>query len=115
MTDPRRALVLFSGGQDSTVCLAWALERYAHVETIGFDHALLHDAELECRLHVRTQLHLNFPAWRKRLGPDHLLDLTMLAQLSQTAPTPARANGTTAPTAMNFEATAIPRSPFAGS
>ena len=91
MTDPRRALVLFSGGQDSTVSLAWALERYAHVETIGFDHALLHDAELECRLHVRTQLHLQFPAWRKRLGPDHLLDLTMLAQLSQTAPTPARA------------------------
>jgi 7-cyano-7-deazaguanine synthase len=92
MTDPRRALVLFSGGQDSTVCLAWALERYAHVETIGFEHALLRDVELECRLHVRSALHTNFPAWRKRLGPDHLLDLSLLAQLTETTPTRARAS-----------------------
>jgi len=92
MTDPRRALVLFSGGQDSTVCLAWALERYAHVETIGFDHALGHDSELECRLHVRSELHAKFPKWNRRLGDDHLLDLSSLAQLSQTAPTRARAD-----------------------
>ena len=92
MTDPRRALVLFSGGQDSTVCLAWALERYAHVETIGFEHALLRDVELECRLHVRSALHTHFPAWRKRLGPDHLLDLSLLAQLTETTPTRARAS-----------------------
>lgn len=92
MTDPRRALVLFSGGQDSTVCLAWALERYAHVETIGFEHALLRDIELECRLHVRSALHTNFPTWRKRLGPDHLLDLSLLAQLTETTPTRARAS-----------------------
>ena len=92
MTDPRRALVLFSGGQDSTVCLAWALARYAHVETIGFDHALRHDAELECRLHVRTQLHAKFPQWRARLGGDHLLDLALLGQIADTVPTEARAS-----------------------
>ena len=92
MTDPRRALVLFSGGQDSTVCLAWALARYAHVETIGFDHALRHDAELECRLHVRTQLHAKFPQWRARLGGDHLLDLALLGQIADTVPTDARAS-----------------------
>ncbi|MGH8796307.1 MAG: 7-cyano-7-deazaguanine synthase, partial [Caldimonas sp.] len=92
MTDPRRALVLFSGGQDSTVCLAWALARYAHVETIGFDHALRHDAELECRLHVRTQLHAKFPQWRARLGGDHLLDLSLLGQIADTVPTEARAS-----------------------
>jgi 7-cyano-7-deazaguanine synthase len=91
MTDPRRALVLFSGGQDSTVCLAWALARYAHVETIGFDHALRHAAELECRLHVRAQLHAKFPQWRARLGGDHLLDLALLGQIADTVPTETRA------------------------
>jgi len=91
MTDPRRALVLFSGGQDSTVCLAWALSRYAHVETVGFDHALRHAAELECRLHVRTQLHARFPAWQGRLGDDHLLDLSLLGQIAETTPTRQRA------------------------
>ena len=54
--DSRSALVLFSGGQDSTVCLAHALERYAHVETIGFDYGQRHLVELESRLHVRAQL-----------------------------------------------------------
>src|SRR5689334_10716944 len=91
MTDPRRALVLFSGGQDSTVCLAWALSRYAHVETVGFDHALRHAAELECRLHVRTQIHTLFPAWQGRLGDDHLLDLSLLGQIAETTPTRQRA------------------------
>ena len=92
MTDPRRALVLFSGGQDSTVCLAWALDRYAHVETIGFDHALRHVAELECRLHVRSELHGKFPQWTRKLGEDHLLDLSLLGQLSDTALTEKRAS-----------------------
>jgi 7-cyano-7-deazaguanine synthase len=92
MTDPRRALVLFSGGQDSTVCLAWALDRYAHVETIGFDHALRHAAELECRLHVRSELHAKYPQWRGRLGEDHLFDLSMLDQLAQTTLTETRAS-----------------------
>jgi 7-cyano-7-deazaguanine synthase len=91
MTDPRRALVLFSGGQDSTACLAWALDRYAHVETIGFDYAQRHIVELECRLHVRSQLHSQFPQWSPKLGDDHLLDLSLLGQISDTALTDARA------------------------
>ena len=88
--DARRALVLFSGGQDSTVCLAHALERYAHVETVGFDYGQRHLVELESRLHVRSQLHEKFPRWAKRLGDDHALDLSLLAQLSDTALTSER-------------------------
>ena len=90
MTDSRHALVLFSGGQDSTTCLAWALERYAHVETIGFDYGQRHVVELECRLAVRAQLHAQFPQWATRLGDDHLLDLSLLGQVSDTALTDAR-------------------------
>lgn len=88
--DPRHALVLFSGGQDSTTCLAWALERFAQVETIGFDHAQAHPGELESRLHVRLQLHLRFPHWADRLGDDHLFDLSLLGQIADTAPTDVR-------------------------
>ena len=88
--DSRRALVLFSGGQDSTVCLAHALDRYAHVETVGFDYGQRHLVELESRLHVRSQLHEKFPLWAKRLGDDHALDLSLLAQLSDTALTSER-------------------------
>jgi 7-cyano-7-deazaguanine synthase len=91
MTDSRRALVLFSGGQDSTACLAWALDRYARVETIGFDYGQRHSIELECRLHVRAQLHQHFPHWAQRLGEDHLLDLSLLGQISETALTDERA------------------------
>ena len=83
--DPRRALVLFSGGQDSTACLAYALDRYAHVETIGFDYGQRHSIELESRLHVRSALHATFPRWAARLGDDHLLDLSLLGQISDTA------------------------------
>jgi 7-cyano-7-deazaguanine synthase len=79
--DARRALVLFTGGQDSTACLAWALERYAAVETVGFDHGQRDGIELECRLHVRAQLHRRFPEWAQRLGSDHLLDLAVLEQI----------------------------------
>ena len=88
--DPRSALVLFSGGQDSTVCLAHALERYAHVETIGFDYGQRHLVELESRLHVRAQLLEKFGHWGARLGQDHVLDLSLLAQLSDTALTSER-------------------------
>ena len=88
--DPRRALVLFSGGQDSTVCLAHALDRYAHVETVGFDYGQRHRVELESRLHVRSQLHEKFPLWAERLGDDHILDLSLLSQLSDTALTSQR-------------------------
>ena len=91
MIDPRRALVLFSGGQDSTACLAWALDRYAHVETIGFDYGQRHSVELECRLAVRAELQSKFPRWARRLGEDHLLDLSLLGQISDTALTRERA------------------------
>ena len=88
--DPRRALVLFSGGQDSTVCLAHALERYAHVETIGFDYGQRHLVELEARLHVRAQLLERFVHWGAKLGQDHVVDLSLLSQLSDTALTSER-------------------------
>jgi 7-cyano-7-deazaguanine synthase len=89
--DPRTAIVLFSGGQDSTVCLAWALERYARVETIGFDYGQRHRIELECRLTVRQELARQFPQWGERLEDDHLLDLSLLGQISDCALTAERA------------------------
>jgi len=89
-SDARSALVLFSGGQDSTVCLAHALERYAHVETIGFDYGQRHLVELEARLHVRAQLLEKFVHWGARLGQDHVVDLSLLSQLSDTALTSER-------------------------
>jgi 7-cyano-7-deazaguanine synthase len=91
MTDTRTALVLFSGGQDSTACLAWALERYAMVETLGFDYGQRHRIELDCRLTVRSELLEAFPQWASRLGDDHLLDLRLLGQISDTALTRDRA------------------------
>jgi 7-cyano-7-deazaguanine synthase len=91
MTDPRRALVLFSGGQDSTACLAWALDRYAHVETIGFAYAQRHIVELEARQFVMLQLRAQFPKWAPRLGQDHVMDLSLLGQISSTALTDERA------------------------
>ena len=91
MTDPRTALVLFSGGQDSTACLAWALQRYARVETVGFDYGQRHHIELDCRVTVRAELLKAFRHWAARLGEDHLLDLRLLAQLSDSALTSERA------------------------
>jgi 7-cyano-7-deazaguanine synthase len=79
---PDHALVLFSGGQDSTTCLAWALERYPHVETIGFAYGQRHAVELDCRGPIRQALA------GPRLGPDHRVDLTAtLGGLGQTAMT----------------------------
>ena len=80
-----RALVLFSGGQDSTVALAWALERFAAVETIGFDYGQRHRVELECREAIRNKFPELSPAYAGRLGPDHLLDLKTLGAISDTA------------------------------
>jgi 7-cyano-7-deazaguanine synthase len=79
------AMVLFSGGQDSTVCLAWALERYGTVETIGFDYGQSHQVELDCRDEIRTKLTDAFLQWSERLGPDHLLHLNALGEISETA------------------------------
>ena len=82
---PEAALVLFSGGQDSTVCLVWALERFARVETLGFDYAQRHRVELEARKRVRGRITALDPAWAEKLGEDHLLDLGALAAISDTA------------------------------
>jgi 7-cyano-7-deazaguanine synthase len=79
------ALVLFSGGQDSTVCLAWALARYAHVETIGFAYGQRHDVELAQRPVIRAELTRAFPDWAPRLGDDHVLELATLGRISETA------------------------------
>ncbi|WP_295549714.1 7-cyano-7-deazaguanine synthase QueC [uncultured Pseudacidovorax sp.] len=75
------ALVLFSGGQDSTTCLAHALNRYERVETLGFDYGQRHRIELEARTHVLTRLRRRFPGWSRRLGEDHLLKLDVLGQI----------------------------------
>jgi 7-cyano-7-deazaguanine synthase len=90
-TRQTRALVLFSGGQDSTTCLAWALARYDHVETIGFDYGQRHRVELDCRPVVIRHLRQQFPHWAPRLGEDHLLDLALLGQISDTALTTDKA------------------------
>lgn len=75
------ALVLFSGGQDSATCVAWALERYRTVETLGFDYGQRHRVELECRDSVRDALKHQFPAWADRLGDDHMIDLSVLGAI----------------------------------
>jgi 7-cyano-7-deazaguanine synthase len=84
------ALVLFSGGQDSTTCLAWALERYERVETLGFDYGQRHRIELDQRGFLRDALAGLKPDWGKRLGPDHVLDLAALGAVSDTALTRAK-------------------------
>ena len=96
----RGALVLFSGGQDSTTCLAWALERYERVETVGFDYGQRHRIELDCRIEVLQRLRQAFPDWDARLGEDRLLDLRVLGQLSDTALTSEKA--------IEFEASGLP-------
>ena len=81
------ALVLFSGGQDSTTCLAWALQRFDRVETLGFDYRQRHAVELTQRPAVRDALSRRFPAWGARLGPDHMIDLAALSAVAATAMT----------------------------
>lgn len=79
------ALVLFSGGQDSATCLAWALDRFEQVETVGFDYGQRHKVELEGRAAFRSEVVRLRPSWADRLGPDHMLDLSVLGQVSETA------------------------------
>ncbi|OUJ05036.1 7-cyano-7-deazaguanine synthase QueC [Acetobacter malorum] len=90
MSTPARAsdeaaLVLFSGGQDSATCLAWALARFGRVETLGFDYGQRHAVELECRETLRDGLRAQNPLWKERLGMDHTLALGALGDISETA------------------------------
>lgn len=75
------ALVLFSGGQDSTTCLAWALDRFAHVETVGFDYGQRHAAELTARPCILESIRRRFPRWQTVLGADHMLPMGLLAEI----------------------------------
>ena len=81
------ALVLFSGGQDSATCLAWALDRFQHVETVGFDYGQRHSVELQCRTTVLRHIRQKFPKWASKLGEDHPLDLNIVDAIGETAMT----------------------------
>ena len=89
MKKKNTALVLFSGGQDSTVCLAWALARFDQVETVGFDYGQRHAVELEARPKVRAAIGEHFPQWKKKLGADHVLALDVLKAIGGSALTDA--------------------------
>ena len=91
MPEGGAALVLFSGGQDSATCLAWALDRYARVETVGFDYGQRHGVEMQAREAVREAIAARFPAWAPRLGEDHRLDIRSFGALGDTALTAERA------------------------
>lgn len=80
-----KALVLFSGGQDSTTCLAWALDRFEAVETIGFQYGQRHVIELDCRQRILSRLRSDFPTWSGRLGRDHVVAIDALSSLNETA------------------------------
>ncbi len=83
--DNDSALVLFSGGQDSATCLAWALARFGRVETIGFEYGQRHRVEMDVRAPLRTAFAEAFPDWAAKLGEDHVIDLSVLGQISDTA------------------------------
>lgn len=85
MPSTDRALVLFSGGQDSTTCLAWALSRYAQVETIGFDYGQRHAVEMSLRPALLEKLRSFSSEWSSKLGQDHVIDLTLISKISDTA------------------------------
>src|SRR3954463_8025207 len=85
ISQPDAAWVLFSGGQDSTTCLVWALGRFAAVETIGFDYGQRHRVELDCRERILARLGREFPEWSTKLGADHVIDLSVLREISDTA------------------------------
>ncbi|MBO6797327.1 7-cyano-7-deazaguanine synthase QueC [Maricaulis sp.] len=90
-TQDKSALVLFSGGQDSATCLAWALERFDHVETLGFYYGQRHDVEMQARLDVRAAMAQQSAAWKARLGEDHTVDIAGYGALAESALTADRA------------------------
>lgn len=94
------ALVLFSGGQDSTTCLAWALETFDHVETMGVNYGQRHTVEMRCRKNVLAAMLATKADWAARLGPDHVLDMGLLGQISECA--------LTRETALEFEENGVP-------
>ena len=85
MSERNKALVLFSGGQDSATCLAWALARFDAVETVGFSYGQRHAVELECRTRFVKGLRARFADWSARLGADHVIDLSVIKSLGETA------------------------------
>jgi 7-cyano-7-deazaguanine synthase len=85
MSAPEGALVLFSGGQDSATCLAWALDRFERVETVGFDYGQRHRVELTCRAEIRAALSELKGVWGQRLGEEHTINLASLGEISGTA------------------------------
>lgn len=88
---PGGALLLFSGGQDSATCLAWALDRYRCVETVGFDYGQRHAVEMEARKVVRTKVAASHPRWAMKIGPDHVLDMKGFGAIAETALTSTKA------------------------
>lgn len=84
-THDKAALILFSGGQDSATCLAWALDRFERVETVGFHYGQRHSIEMNCRIPVRDAVSDLNPVWSSRLGDDHVIDLSVLGEMSDTA------------------------------
>ena len=85
MDNPHKALIIFSGGQDSATCLAWALERYAYVETVGFNYEQRHAVEMSSRQILLESFKTRFPNWIEKLGEDHIVDLSALGAISETA------------------------------
>lgn len=80
-----KALIMFSGGQDSATCLAWALNRFDYVETVGFNYEQRHSIEMNCRQTVLANMRAAFPNWAKKLGEDHIIDLSALGAISDTS------------------------------
>lgn len=83
----QKALVLFSGGQDSTICLGWALKHFPYVMTMGFNYGQRHAIEMSCRTTILQKIHTISPNWDQKLGEDHLFNLDFFSQLEQTAMT----------------------------